>query len=238
VDCLCPAITPEQLQLLVFQVPFAFTIQKIVDNYFPLDLTVGVRQYQFYKDTQYALQASVKSLEDKAQRYLEGAMEVLSGLENANILGCLLAHANIISTNLLAKDAQVYMYYTCLARSFQEDITQSALDVHVNIHQMPQPPYIPCSIGPVPYQCKKIPECAESHQVVSCPHPPDIWKGAIDCVIQAKAEEDQRAHASNRPHPRLCPIIPMYLHRRCFCCGSHGHVHTHCPCSNPPLLRL
>ena len=61
-------------------------------------------------------------------------MEVLSGLENANILGCLLAHADIISADLLAKDAQVYTHYTRLARSFQGDITQSALDVHINIH--------------------------------------------------------------------------------------------------------
>jgi len=134
VDHLCPLLTPEQLQLLDSQAPFAFAITKIVDNYFPPDLAAGVRQYQFYKDTQYVLQASVKSLEDKAQHYLEGAMEVLSGLENANILGCLLAHADIISANLLAKDAQVYTHYACLARSFQGDITQSALDVHINIH--------------------------------------------------------------------------------------------------------
>ena len=60
-------------------------------------------------------------------------MEVLSGLENANVLECLLAHADIISTDLLAKDAQVYTHYACLACSFRGDITQSALDVRVNI---------------------------------------------------------------------------------------------------------
>ena len=64
-DRLCPPLTPEQLTLLDTQAPFAFAITKIVDNYFPPDLAVGVRQYQFYKDTQYALQASVKSLQDK-----------------------------------------------------------------------------------------------------------------------------------------------------------------------------
>ena len=133
-DHLCPLLTPEQLQLLNSQAPFAFAITKVADNYFPPDLTAGVRQYQFYKDTQYTLQASVKSLEDKAQCYLEGTMEVLSRLENANVLECLLAHANIISTNLLAKDAQVYTFYTHLVRSFQGNITQSTLDIHINIH--------------------------------------------------------------------------------------------------------
>jgi len=123
VDHLCPPLTPEQLQLLDSQAPFAFAITKVINDYFPPDLAAGVRQYQFYKDTQYALQASVKSLEDKAQCYLEGAMEVLSSLENANVLGCLLAHANIISANLLAQDAQVYTHYAHLAHSFKGDIT-------------------------------------------------------------------------------------------------------------------
>jgi len=133
VDRLCPPLTPEQLQLLNIQAPFASTITKIVNNYFPPDLTTGVHQYQFYKDTQYALQASIKSLQDKELQYLEGAMEVLSGLENANVLGWLLAHEDIISTDLLAKNAQVYTHYAHLACSFQGDITQSAQDVHINI---------------------------------------------------------------------------------------------------------
>ena len=38
-------------------------------------------------------------------------MEVLSGLENANVLGQLLAHMDIISADLLATDAQVYTHY-------------------------------------------------------------------------------------------------------------------------------
>ena len=117
-DRLCPPLTPEQLQLLNIQAPFASTITKIVNNYFPPDLTTGVHQYQFYKDTQYALQASIKSLQDKELQYLEGAMEVLSGLENANVLGRLLAHKDIISANLLAENAQVYTHYACLACSF------------------------------------------------------------------------------------------------------------------------
>ena len=53
-------------------------------------------------------------------------MEVLSGLENANVLGRLLAHEDIISADLLAQNAQVYTHYAHLARSFQGDITQSA----------------------------------------------------------------------------------------------------------------
>jgi len=196
-DHLCPPLTLEQLQLLDSQAPFAFAITKVVDTYFPPNLATGVHQYQFYKDTQYVLQASVKSLEDKAQCYLEGAMEVLSELENANVLGRLLAHADIISTDLLAKDAQVYTHYARLVCSFHGDITYSTLDTRVNIHQMPQPSYILRSMGLIPYRCNEIPECAESCKIVSCPHPPDLWRKAIDDIIEAEAEEDGRTHASN-----------------------------------------
>jgi len=47
VDRLCPPLTPEQLQLLNSQAPFAFAITKVVNTYFPPDLAAGVRQYQF-----------------------------------------------------------------------------------------------------------------------------------------------------------------------------------------------
>jgi len=185
------------------------------------------------------LQASTQLLENKAQHYLEGAMEVLSSLENANVLGHLLAHADIISTDLLAQDAQVYTHYACLACFFKGDITRSALDVHINIHhQQPRPPFIPYTLRPAPYHCNKIPECEESCKVVSCSHPPTSWRDMINRVIQAEAnaleEEDRHAHVSNCPHP----IIPNYLQKRCFHYGSHGHICAHCPHSKPPLLRL
>jgi len=51
VNHLCPPLTPEQLQLLDSQAPFAFAITKVVNDYFPPDLAAGVHQYQFYKDT-------------------------------------------------------------------------------------------------------------------------------------------------------------------------------------------
>jgi len=211
VDRLCPPLTLEQLQLLDSQAPFAFAITKIVNHYFPPDLATGICQYQFYKDTQYALQASVKSLQDKEQRYLEGAMKVLSRLENANILGCLLAHKDIISTDLLAKNAQVYTHYARLMHSFQGDITQSAQNVCINIAQMSQPPIIPHVGKEFQYKCSENPECADFCLGIHCTHPADIWKDVIDCAIQAKADAMDNAEITRaRPHPCL-RLIPLYL---------------------------
>ena len=218
--------------------PFAFTVTKIVDNYFPPDLAAGVRQYQFYKDTQYTLQASVKSLQDKEMRYLEGAMEVLSGLENANVLGHLLAHEDIISADLLAQNTQVYTYYARLARSFRGDITQSVQDVRVNIRQMPRPPII-ANLHREQYKCSQNPKCVDFRHGLYCAHPADIWKSALDRAIQAEANAmDITLITCDMPCPRPHPIVPLYLQRRCFHCGSYGHIRANCPRSKGPLPRM
>jgi hypothetical protein len=140
VDYLTPVITPEQLVLLDINAPFADAVNHIVSEYFPLDLAAAVRQYQYYKETHYAIQRSIKNLQEKEMRYIERAVGVLSDLENANVLGRLLAHNPIIQDQLLSMDpADPYNYqamarYAPLAGSFQGDITQSALDTNINKH--------------------------------------------------------------------------------------------------------
>ena len=112
-----------------------------------IGISAGIYQYQYYKDTQYPLQITIWSLQNKEQHYLESAMKVLLDLENANVLGRLLAHADIISSDLLAHNAQIYMIYTRLACSFQGEIMQSALDIHINHHCQQKPV--------VPYHCNE-----------------------------------------------------------------------------------
>jgi len=103
---------------------------------------------------------------------------------------------------------------------------------------MLQPPYIPHALRPFQYKCTEFPECEEAHKEVLCSYPPDIWKDTINHIIQAEADaledEDYCAHVNNCP----CPIIPMYLQKRYFRCGSHGHICAHCPHSKPLLPCL
>ena len=101
VDYLCPPLTPEQIPIFDTTASYANALNNVINTYFPFDLSAGIRQYQHYKETQHAIQASIKALQEKEMRYMEKAIEVLSDLENTNVLGCLLAHNDEIRQELL-----------------------------------------------------------------------------------------------------------------------------------------
>ena len=100
-DYLCPPLTEEQISIFDINALYTNTINNVINTYFPYDLSAGIRQYQYYKETQGAIQASIKSLQKKEMHYLEKSVEVLSDLESANVLGCLFAHNNEICDELL-----------------------------------------------------------------------------------------------------------------------------------------
>ena len=60
-------------------------------------------------------------------------MEVLLELENANFLGCLLAHMDILSM-ALAPNPNANFHYIKAIKGFDEDITETTLDPHVNCY--------------------------------------------------------------------------------------------------------
>ena len=108
-------------------------MSKVVDEYFPYDLLATVRQYQFYKSTQYALQHTIQTTHAKELKYSEKALEVLSEMKNANILGCLLAHMDVLSMALTPKP-NTHFAYIKVIRGFDGDITETVLDLCVNRH--------------------------------------------------------------------------------------------------------
>ena len=58
-------------------------------------------------------------------QYLEKGMEVLSGLENANVVGWIMAYNNVIMEKLANKPRAV-PYYLEIVRKFKGEITKSA----------------------------------------------------------------------------------------------------------------
>ena len=132
VDYFVPSMTPEQIGLLDAQSPCANAINKVLNTYFPYHISAAVRQYQYFKETQYAIQRTIKHLQNKEQRYLEKAVGLLSELENANFLGRLMAHGDVIIEDLGSKDPHSCGEYLSRTRYFEGDITQSALDPKVN----------------------------------------------------------------------------------------------------------
>ena len=92
VDYLCPVLTPSQLQILEAKQPCGEVINWILVEHCPKDLLAGVLTYRHYQEAQYTTQCQINALQERHMHYLEKCMEALSSLENANILGCILAH--------------------------------------------------------------------------------------------------------------------------------------------------
>ena len=84
-------------------------------------------------------------------RYLEHSVCTLSELENANVLGHLLAHQDIFEMELVdaapePSDLRPYREFTRLAHGFKGYITNSALDPTINPYRSSRspPPTICC----------------------------------------------------------------------------------------------
>ena len=186
-------------------------MSKVVDKYFPYDLLATVQQYQFYKSTQYALQHTIQAALIKEMKYAEKALEVLSETENANILGHLLAHMDVLSMALTPKPDAHFAYIKAI-RGFDGDITETALDPCVNRHR-----------SAIKEQGEPIPDSVFDEQYAK-------EQRIIDkCKDTLKHHKRQcRAHAA---------IFPLHAHKQCFRCGHFGHICLYCPRRTPPLSR-
>ena len=69
-------------------------------------------------------------------KYAEKALEVLSEMENANVLGHLLAHIDVLSMALAPKPDTHFTYIKAI-KGFDGDITETMLDPHINRHRSP-----------------------------------------------------------------------------------------------------
>jgi hypothetical protein len=77
-------------------------------------------------------------------QYFDKAMEVLSGLENANIVGQIMAHNDIIMEEL-AETPGAMPHYLEIVKKFEGEVSKSTADTNVNPlfscpHPLPPPP--------------------------------------------------------------------------------------------------
>jgi len=109
VDYPTPSLSPNQITLLDPKQPFAPALDKVIQEHLPYDLVAAINQYCYYKDLQYKAQGQNKEFHDKGMKYLECTMEVLSDLENANVLGRIWpAYQDEILENLDGKQSTGY----------------------------------------------------------------------------------------------------------------------------------
>ena len=142
VDYLCPPLTPLELTLLDPNGPCATIVNRVLKEYALIDLIASVQQYCHYKKTWYSIQHVTNHFQQKEIQYLEKAMEVLSGLENANIVGRIMAHNDIMMEEL-ANRPRAVPHYLEIVRKFEGEVTKSAKDTNINplcSHPHPSPP--------------------------------------------------------------------------------------------------
>ena len=113
-DYYCPPFTPDQITLLDATAQHAHALTTVVDEKFPINLSTALRHYQYLKEEQYAAQTKVKQFQECEMRYLEKAVCILSELESANFLGCLIPYEDEILHHLTHDQSTAYNFFRIL----------------------------------------------------------------------------------------------------------------------------
>jgi hypothetical protein len=216
VDYTCPTITAGQEELFSTKAPFALAIEHVLAKFAPFDLAATIHQYQYYKDTQYAIQMAIRKLQEKEMRYVERAVEVLSDLENANALGRILAHdGDTLKYTMENLDSHATLAYVKIAQSFKGRTAQSALNTRTRHKSTTVPGIISLPLGTTQHF-----KNAEKKRT-------DKW------TLDDEIEEQLRGRAHTRPTPSRHPRANTPLHRherkKCYRCHEWGHVARACP---------
>jgi hypothetical protein len=185
-------------------------------------------------------------------------MCVLSELENANILGRIVAHDDDI-LDCLAADHHTAGQFLKIARSFEGTIPQSAIDARADPFRTtpsaptPTPPiklspsrlweYIPLAhrrnlakeerdfLDSKDKGARDLTERrAQNAEDLLCETADHIEETLCDRLIRRK---DRCQHRT--PTQRLYNDAPIaFRAKKCFCCGHMGHIRANCPLARRP----
>ena len=144
---------------------------------------------------------------------MEQAIGTLSELENANILGRLLAHdGDVVQYLCTHGNPQSYLTYSGLSNSFKGQITRSALDMRV------------LQRSPTPQRIISLPLNANKHLEEEKEDKKDLEE--LEQTLR------DRLHTRiSRKRTHVPTNIPLHLHahKRCHRCNQWGHIRATCP---------
>ena len=136
-------------------------------------------------------------------------MGVLSELENANILGRLLAHTDQLA-EALAPNPDANAQYIKVIKGFTGNITESALDQCINHYR-----------SAIEEQGEPIPDYIIDEEYAK-----------RQCIL------DDRKATIRRCCEKQCTthtaIFPVHTRKQCFQCGHYSHIRAYCPSCSPP----
>src|SRR6202789_1244367 len=234
----CPSLTPEQIKLLDPTEGHAQAVRQVIEDQFPLPLSAAFKRSHHYRRQQYYLQHHTRLLKAREEKYTEKAIEVLSQLENANVIGRLCAHEDDLLRQLTADHKRSDLFFELL-RSYSGPVTLSALDARAN----------PFRTGANKHhlrpdaQDKPRPADLTREYCPRCKHA--VLPGHNDACkkeqLRQLAEERLQATADRiedtlreKLHQRPQSRIPISTYKRCHKCYKVGHIRAQCPVGKCP----
>jgi len=198
-------LTPSQLEVLDSKAQCGEVIDWILAEHCPKDLLAGVLTYRHYQEAQYATQRQINALQERHMYYLERRMEALSALENANVLGRILAHVEDFEGY-----PEAYATFFRAVAPFHSHITYSGTNTAIDCYMSRA-----IALGPPASAC--TPVCI-----------PDISPitNADHIHILHDHVRDIRKYQNRKPTPAGSRSTK---NKRCHKCHQLGHICRQCP---------
>ena len=236
VDYICPVLTPEQTAILRQDEPFSEVVDYILQEHLPFDVQAGVQQYRHYDNAHQVITNMITSLQEKYSHYLECSVEVLSDLENANILGHILAHHKDFDGN-----PKAYAAFFLKVSLFQGHMTNSGRDTTVD-------PYAAdlMSFGPPASACKPVSKMprpwltyAEALKS-SFFAPPRAPRSMLPCYSPRSSRTPSTTSTSSTSNKSWSNTYYdlKSKSKRCYCCKRIGHIRQDCPYKRKAQVRF
>jgi len=202
-------LTPSQLEVLDSKAQCGEVIDWILTKHCPKDLLTGVLTYCHYQEAQYATQRQINALQEHHMYYLERRMEVLSALENANILGRILAHMEDFEGY-----PKAYATFFRAVAPFHGHITYSGTNTAIDCYMSGT-----ITLGPPASACTPAftPIC------VPCPLPTDYTNQI--CILH---DHTRDIHKYQNRKPTLAGPRSN-KGKRCHKCHQLRHIRRECP---------
>jgi hypothetical protein len=222
VDYACPPLTPKQTAILRQDEPFSGVVDYIIQEHLTFDVQAGVQQFRHYDNARQALQKTITQLQEKQMHYLERSMEVLSDLENANVLGRILAHHEEFDDN-----PKAYAAFFLKVAPFRGHITNSGRDTTVDPYAADLlafgPPASACSVSPLhpPYLSYAEALKKSTRDYSSAPRPATRRK-----MPRRAFSATSSTTSSSRSGRSFCG---SHKTKRCHKCQKIGHIRRECP---------
>jgi hypothetical protein len=211
VNYTCPLLTPDQTAVLHQDESFLDIVDYIIQEHLSFNIQAGVQQFRHYDNAHQVIQTTITQLQDKYMHYLECSMEVLSDLENANVLGCILVHHKDFDDNPKAYAA----FFTKVA-PFKGHVTNSGCDTTVD-------PYTTSliSFSPPASACT-------SRAPPSMPHALPTMLRAM-CNMLCRDMPCPTLSTSSTTSSDRSTISRRHQSKRCHKCHTLGHIRQECP---------